>query len=238
MLINHVGPGILFDMITSTAANSGMSRRRRSAQNDSSPNYQAKRQELLLTAAAIFGEKGFEATTLNDIAERLGTDRASIYYYFASKTELFQALFHDILVGVLDENIAFAEEIIGSDEDAIGKLRRLIEQQMNSYERNYPYVYLYIQEDMAQLQLDTTSWGKEMARKTKRFEAIVLDTLQQGVDEGTLRSEVPVQLMAKSLFGMINWTHRWLTPGMRKVDAKQTSEAFCALFLEGARLRE
>jgi hypothetical protein len=76
-----------------------------------------------------------------------------------------------------------------------------------------------------------------MARKTKRFETLVLDTLQQGVDEGTLRTEVPVQLMAKSLFGMINWTHRWLKPGMRKVDAKQTTEAFCALFLEGARTK-
>ncbi|WP_179220452.1 hypothetical protein [Rhodococcus sp. NCIMB 12038] len=43
------------------------------------------------------------------------------------KTELLQALFHDILVGVLDESIAFAEQIIGSDEDAVGELRRLVE---------------------------------------------------------------------------------------------------------------
>jgi AcrR family transcriptional regulator len=224
-------------MPTSTAATSGMSRRRRRAQDDSSPNYQAKRQDLLRTAAEVFREKGFEGTTLHDIAERFGTDRASIYYYFASKRELFQALFHDILVDVLDENIAVAEHIIASDDDATGKLRRLVEQQLNSYEKNYPFVYLYIQEDMTQLQLDATSWGKEMARKTKRFETLVLDTLQQGVDEGTLRTEVPVQLMAKSLFGMINWTHRWLKPGMRKVDAKQTAEAFCALFFKGARTK-
>ena len=224
-------------MPTSTAANSGMSRRRRSAQNDSSPNYQAKRQELLRTAADVFKEKGFEGATLNDIAERFGTDRASIYYYFASKKELFQALFHDILVDVLDNNIAVAEEIIGSDEDAPEKIRRLVEQQMDSYEKNYPFVYLYIQEDMAQLQLDSTSWGKDMARKTKRFETIVLEGLQQGVNDGTLRSDVPVQLMSKALFGMVNWTHRWLKPGMRKVDAKQTSEAFCTLFFDGARTK-
>ncbi|GAA5063727.1 TetR/AcrR family transcriptional regulator [Nocardia callitridis] len=222
-------------MPTSTASSSGMSRRRRSAQNDSSPNYQAKRQELLRTAADVFREKGFEGATLNDIAERFGTDRASIYYYFASKKELFQALFHDILVDVLDENIAVAEQIISEETDAPDKLRRLVAQQMNSYEKNYPFVYLYIQEDMAQLQLDGTPWGKTMARKTKRFETIVLETLQQGVDEGTLRGDVPVQLMSKALFGMVNWTHRWLKPGMRKVDAKQTTEAFCALFFEGAK---
>ncbi|WP_276135688.1 TetR/AcrR family transcriptional regulator [Rhodococcus sp. T2V] len=225
-------------MPTSTAANSGMSRRRRSAQKDSSPNYQAKRQELLRTAAEVFKEKGFEAATLNDIAERFGTDRASIYYYFASKQELFQALFHDILVDVLDNNIAVAEEITASDEDAPEKLRRLVEQQMTSYEENYPFVYLYIQEDMAQLQLDSTSWGKEMARKTKRFESIVLSVLQEGVDNGALRSDVPVPLMAKALFGMVNWTHRWLKPGMRNVDARQATEAFFTLFFEGARTQD
>lgn len=224
-------------MPTSTAANSGMSKRRRSAQNDSSPNYQAKRQELLRTAADVFRDKGYEGATLNDIAERFGTDRASIYYYFASKKELFQALFHDILVDVLDRNVAVAEEILTSSDDAPDKLRRLIEQQMNSYEENYPFVYLYIQEDMAQLRLDTTSWGRDMARKTKRFEAIVLEVLQQGVDDGALRDDVSVQLMSKALFGMVNWTHRWLKPGMRKVDAQQTTAAFCALFFDGARSR-
>ena len=64
-----------------------------------------------------------------------------------------------------------------------------------------------------------------------------LEVLQQGVNDGTLRSDVPVQLMSKALFGMVNWTHRWLKPGMRKVDAKQTSEAFCTLFFDGARTK-
>lgn len=92
-----------------------MSRRRRSAQNESSPNYQAKRRELLQDAAIVFQEKGYEAATLNDIAERFGTDRASIYYYFASKKELFQALFHDVVSGVLDENIKAAEAVLALD---------------------------------------------------------------------------------------------------------------------------
>src|SRR6476646_10731334 len=124
-------------MVTTSTSGSGMSKRRRSAQNDGSPGYQAKRAELMSAAAEVFKEKGFEAATLNDIAERFGTDRASIYYYFASKKELFQALFHDILVGVLDNNIAVAEEITASEEDAPEKLRRLVEQQMTSYEENY-----------------------------------------------------------------------------------------------------
>ncbi|MFQ6398741.1 TetR/AcrR family transcriptional regulator [Nocardia sp. KC 131] len=221
-------------MATSSTTGSGMSKRRSSAQNENSPGYQAKRTELMGLAAEVFKEKGFEAATLNDIAERFGTDRASIYYYFASKKELFQALFHDILIGVLNENIAVASEIVASDLSAPDKLRGLVEQQLMSYEDNYPYVYLYIQEDMTKLSLDNTAWARDMARKTKRFEKIVTDVLQQGVDEGAFRPDVSVALMAKALFGMINWTHRWLKPGMRKTDARQTIDAFCAIFFDGA----
>ncbi|MDF3303761.1 TetR/AcrR family transcriptional regulator [Rhodococcus sp. T2V] len=221
-------------MVTTSTSGSGMSKRRRSAQNDGSPGYQAKRAELMSAAAAVFKEKGYEAATLNDVAERFGTDRASIYYYFASKKELFQALFHDILVGVLDENIAVGADIVASDRSVPDKLRGLVEQQLMSYENNYPYVYLYIQEDMAKLSLDGTAWARDMARKTKRFETLVTDVLQQGVDEGAFRADIPVPLMAKALFGMINWTHRWLKPGMRKSDARQTIDAFCAIFFDGA----
>ncbi len=211
-----------------------MSRRRRTAQNDSSPGYQAKRSELMRTAAEIFRDKGYEGATLNDIAESFGTDRASIYYYFASKKELFQALFHDIVADVLEENLTVAEETAAAEGTARSKISRLIQQQLTSYEVNYPYVSLYIQEDMAKLRLDKTPWAREMLRKTKQFETIVLDVLTEGVDSGEIRDDIPVALMARALFGMVNWTHRWLKPGTRKVDAEQTIDAFCKLFFDGA----
>ncbi|MBY8860389.1 TetR/AcrR family transcriptional regulator [Nocardia sp. CA2R105] len=211
-----------------------MNQRRRTARNESSPGYQAKRRELLQAAADVFQEKGYDAATLNDIAERFGTDRATIYYYFASKQEVFQALFHEVVSGVLDENLDAADQVLALDVDAAEKLRRLIELQLLSYESNYPYVYLYIQEDMAKLEFQSTPWAKDMLRKTKRFEKAVSDILDQGVADGLFRDDVPIALMAKALFGMINWTHRWMKPGPRRVDAKQTADAFSALFFTGA----
>ncbi|HEY5856626.1 MAG TPA: TetR/AcrR family transcriptional regulator [Aldersonia sp.] len=221
---------------TSSVSNSssGMSRRRRSAQAESSPVYQAKRRELLQVAADVFQEKGYEAATLNDIAERFGADRASLYYYFSGKQELFQALLHDVVSGVLDRNLEAAVEITRLDIDAAEKLRRLIEVQLRSYEQHYPYVYLYIQEDMTKLEFESTPWARDMSRKTKRFETIVSNVLEQGVEDGLLRKDVPTALMAKALFGMVNWTHRWLKPGARKIDVTQTIEGFAKLFFEGA----
>lgn len=48
-------------------------------------------QEILATAAALFGERGYDAVSLEDVAERLDVTKGSLYYYFASKDELVTA---------------------------------------------------------------------------------------------------------------------------------------------------
>ncbi|PKW16394.1 TetR/AcrR family transcriptional regulator [Saccharopolyspora spinosa] len=215
------------------ATRSGLSQRRQSAQVEGGAAYRAKRNELLQIAGEVFKDKGYEAATLNDIAARFGTDRAAIYYYFASKQELFQEVFQATAKKVLDDNLAEATRIAGLDIDAHQKLHRLIELQITSYEANYPYVYVYIQEDMGKVAFQTTSWAKEMFRKTRRFEQIVTDVITSGVREGTFRDDLSVPLVVKALFGMVNWTHRWLKPGDRKFTAQQAIDTFSALLFDG-----
>src|SRR3954467_4976929 len=48
-------------------------------------------QEILATAAALFGQRGYDAGSLEDVAERLDVTKGSLYYYFASKDELVTA---------------------------------------------------------------------------------------------------------------------------------------------------
>jgi TetR/AcrR family transcriptional regulator, cholesterol catabolism regulator len=214
---------------------SGLSKRRRNAQVEGGAHYQAKRSELLQIAGDVFKDKGFEAATLNDIAARFGTDRAAIYYYFASKDELFQEVFQATASKVLDENLAEAARIAALDISAHERLRKLIELQITSYEENYPYVYVYIQEDMGKVAFQSTPWAKEMVRKTRRFESIVTGVITEGIRHGEFRSDLVVPLVAKTLFGMINWTHRWFKPGDRKYTSAQTIETFSAIFFDGLR---
>ncbi|MCE0767017.1 TetR/AcrR family transcriptional regulator [Pseudonocardia kujensis] len=218
-----------------SAAGSGLSKRRRSAQVEGSATYQAKRNELLQIAGDVFKEKGFEAATLNDIAARFGTDRAAIYYYFAGKDEIFQEVFQATAKKVLDENLAEAVRISGLEITAHEKLRRLIRLQITSYEANYPYVYVYIQEDMGKVAFQSTPWAKEMVRKTRRFEGIVTDIIAEGIKNGEFRSDLSIPLVVRTLFGMVNWTHRWFKPGDRKYTAEQTVDTFSAIFFDGLR---
>lgn len=214
---------------------SGLSRRRRTKQVEGSAVYVAKRNELLQIAGGVFKEKGYEAATLTDIADRFGTDRAAIYYYFASKEELFQEVFQATAKKVLDENLAEAARIAALDVDASHKLRLLVEQQIRSYEANYPYIYVYIQEDMGKVAFQTTPWAKEMVRKTRKFESTVADVISEGIRRGELRDDLSVPMVARALFGMVNWTHRWFKPGDAKYSAQETVDTFCAVFLDGMR---
>src|SRR5690554_2437535 len=63
--------------------------RREYARADNAPAYQARREEIIAAAGRAFLTKGFRATSFRDIAAAVGMDRASLYYYFESKQDLF-----------------------------------------------------------------------------------------------------------------------------------------------------
>jgi len=210
------------------AGESRIGRRRQAALDDGNEGYKTKREELFRVAATIFKEKGYEAATLNDIAERIGSDRASLYYYVSGKEELFR----EVVRGVLDGNVAEAERILRLDADPSEKLRLLVEQLVASYEHHYPYMYVYIQEDMQRVSSEHSEWAQKMVRQTHRFERATIKIIAEGVEDGTFRGDVPVSLAANALFGMVNWTHRWFKPG-RQPNAPQVADAFWKVFYEG-----
>jgi TetR/AcrR family transcriptional regulator, cholesterol catabolism regulator len=208
---------------------SGLDRRRRAARDTSEDSYVARRAELVAVAADVFREKGYEETTLGDIAERFGTERASLYYYVASKEDLFQ----EAIQGVLDHDVEEAEAIAARDLDAPDKLRLLIERQLDSQERNYLFMHLYIQEQMRTVGRGESDWARWMASQTRRYGEVVRGVVEEGIAAGTIRADIDVDLLLNGLFGMLNWCHRWFRPGS-PYRADQVAAAFAALFLDGA----
>jgi AcrR family transcriptional regulator len=208
---------------------SGIAGRRKAALEDGGEGYRARRQEIVKEAAKVFREKGFEATTLNDIAERLGTDRASLYYYVGSKEELL----HEIVRRVLEENVAAAEQVLAQAGTPVEKIQALVEHMILSFDRNYPHMFVYV-EDLARIARQDTDWARDVIQKTRRFEEIVVRILEDGRADGSFRSDLPNHISAMALFGMINWTHRWYKPGSKQ-SAKAIAETFSALFLDGYR---
>jgi len=208
-------------------SSSGMGRRRAAARADGGVAYEQRRQEILKKAAAVFKQKGLQGASLSEIAEAVGTDRASLYYYVGSRQELF----NDVVRGAVEANVAQAEAIRAQDLPAPAKLRALADGLMQSYAENYPYLYVYVQEDLSRL-----GEGKSNAEThamTRRYDAAVIGIIQEGLDDGTLRSNASARTIAFGFIGMLNWTHRWFEPDAAGPSAAEIGATFADMVLEG-----
>lgn len=206
---------------------SGIGGRRRDAIREGKPGYRARRDEVVQTAALIFRELGYEAATLNDVAARLGTDRASLYYYVGSKEELL----HEVVRSVLLENVTTAERVQAGGGSPLEKLVSLIREMMESFDRNYPHMFVYI-EDLGRIAREDSDWARDVLHSTKRFESIVIAILDEGRESGVFRDDLQSELSAFALFGMVNWTHRWYRPG-GKYSPADVANVFAGIFVNG-----
>ncbi|MEU5834728.1 TetR/AcrR family transcriptional regulator [Streptomyces diacarni] len=66
------------------------------------------RQRIQDVALELFAERGYEKTSLREIAEQLGVTKAALYYHFKTKEDLVTSLFEDLVLGPCDEVIAWA----------------------------------------------------------------------------------------------------------------------------------
>ena len=208
---------------------SNISRRRQTALQDGSADYLAKRAELVEIAGRQFKANGFKATTLAEIGHKAGLDRATVYYYFGSKEELFREC---VRLGV-DTNMAECERIFADKErPARERLRAIIHELMAAYDHYYPHMYVYIQEEMSRITGEKSTWAQRMVSQTRTFERIVLSLVSELIESGELRNDIPVSVAANAIFGMLNWTHRWYQPGGPH-PADQISAAFFDIFFDG-----
>ena len=86
----------------------------------------ARPQEILEAALALFAEKGFAATRMDDIAERARVSKGTIYLYFDGKEAVFRALVREMLVPRLNQAADFAREHRGSVADLLALILRTL----------------------------------------------------------------------------------------------------------------
>ena len=211
------------------APDSQIGRRRTLALNKGSESYQERRREIARAAAEVFNKKGFSGTSLGAVAEALGTDRASLYYYIGNKRELFD----EVVREVSEANVATAEEVHARELPALEKLGILIAELMSSYGTNYPLLYVYIRENLTHVESDRTEWSQYMRSLNRRYEEVFIAIVQDGIDDGTIRPLASARVIAFGIIGMIGWTNRWFVPERSSESAETIGAAFAQMALHG-----
>lgn len=207
---------------------SRLAARRSIALVDASPEYLQKRAELLRIAARLFSEKGYGKTGLADIAAAAGTDRASVYYYFRDRQELYEA----VVTEGLRDNVVATEAIVRGPGKAAEKLHRLITLLMISFKEKYPYLQVYIQEDHERLAKGYGPFAESVLELGRRHEAAVEQIIQQGVSEGSFRFKGPLKVVVKAIIGMVHHTHRWYRPE-GSISPEEVADGFVELVVSG-----
>jgi AcrR family transcriptional regulator len=208
---------------------SDFARRRSAARKEPGSRYTARRREIAEAAAIEFKKRGFRGTTLSHVAEAMGVDRASLYYYVSNKEELFEELVSE----VVKVNLAHAVAIRDGDGSAPEKLRGLIEGLMASYAEHFPVLYILIQENLAHVAPERSEWAESMKEINRAYEAVVIEIIEAGQADGTLTATAPPRLLAYGIIGMVGWTNRWFNPQRSLLGADEIGRAFADTLLNG-----
>ena len=203
-------------------------KRRSAARKESRDSYQTRRGEISEAAVRVFNRLGYTGASLSAVAAELGIDRATLYYYFSSKEQIFD----EIVRTVLERNDALARRIADSKISPARKLRELIVALMVSYAANYPLLFIYIREDLSHVSDTRSDWSAHMRGLNRSIEQAVIDIVEQGLADGSFRPVGSARTVAYGILGMLNWSHRWFKPE-RSESAEEVGKTFAELILAG-----
>ncbi len=178
---------------------------------------------LLETATRLFRQRGFHATSMQDIAEAMGMNRGSLYHYIAAKDDLLWS----IVSGALARLHAQVEPVLASAAPPPVRLREAIEAHLRFSVENG--------DELALLQVELRAFGPErraeLLARRDAYEALWRAVVAEGIADGTFRP-VDVRLSTIAILSVCNWFTQWYRPE-GPLTADEIGDAFAALFLLG-----
>jgi AcrR family transcriptional regulator len=182
-------------------------------------------ESLLAVAVAVFNERGYDGTSMETLAQRLGITKSSIYYHVDSKEDLLRLALDRALDG-LSEAAAEAED---PGLPAIERLERLVARSVDVLVDRLPYVTLLLRVR------GNTEVERNALDRRRQFDRIVAGLVKQAEADGDIRADVDPAITARLLFGMVNSIVEWYRPA--KDTDHSLAQAVTTVAFEGLRIR-
>jgi AcrR family transcriptional regulator len=167
--------------------------------------------EILEAAATAFTRTGFEATTIDDIADELGATKGRVYHYYRAKADIFL----DVVLTGMEELIAGIQPIAASaDISSADRLWRMTHHHAGLMMTRNSFQRVAVQAvEMHRLQEHAAQ--KDTLQKVialrDQYEQMFADVIDEGKREGDFR-QVDSRLATKPVLGALNWISIWYDP--------------------------
>ena len=158
-------------------------------------------------AARLFAERGFHATSMQDLVRATGLTAGGLYHYIVSKDQLLVRICDELMLPLLHE----AAAIVTTDDPPAVQLRNLVRAWMAHVERKRDHVLVFSQERHV---LERGPQWRRVRRQRKQFEELLAELLERAEAEGALQLG-DRDLALRALLGMVNHTAVWFRPGGR-----------------------
>lgn len=157
--------------------------------------------ELLAVATQVFYEKGYEGASLQDIADRLGMLKGSLYYYIQSKEDLL----FEVISAVHREGYAVVRGAAGGDDDPLDRLERTIRAHVEHACRHLVPTAVFLHE----LESLPTTRRAEILGTGHAYQGVFRDLVDEAQRAGLVRPDVDPRVAGLSILGSTNWVYRW-----------------------------
>ncbi len=183
----------------------------------------ARRSELTRTAARLFAQKGYHGTSIGDIAEALGVQKASLYHHIESKQDLLHettregaAAFHAAL------------DTIPEELPAVERIRLALRAHLRVVSEQLDVATVFVQEWRYLEGERRDAFVAERRRYEERIRAL----FREGREQSELRTDLDEAAAARVFLSVGNWAYTWLAPGR---DTDELADRFIALLVDGMR---
>ncbi len=181
---------------------------------------------VLAVAVELFNERGYDGTSMRDLAARLGIAKSAIYHHVTGKEELLSLALDRALAGLAVET-ARARAL---PAPAIERLEYLVRGSVEVLEAESPYVTLLLRvrgnTDVERAALD----------QRRAFDRFVAELVAEAVHDGDIRPDADAMITARLLFGLVNSIVEWYSPA-RRTGAASLADPVCAMAFDGLRTR-
>ena len=179
---------------------------------------------LLDAAVGLFNERGYEATSVDEVATRLGVTKSAIYHHVPSKVELLRLA----LDRALDALFAVTQETGATTGPAIDRLEYVVRGSVRVLAAELPFVTLLLR------LRGNTEIERTALQRRREFDRVVTGLVRAAEHEGDVRTDVDPAVISRLLFGTVNSLTEWYRPG-GDLSADDLADAVVTITFAGLR---